>query len=128
MAGTSWRKSAASGDFCPIRPSRRQVQDGGPARREGTAMRILRPTLLALATCAMCACSPSPTETETTASAAPPPMEAPAKPVIGIDIAGMDTSVQPGDDFEAYANGGWRETAEIPADRASPGRSPQALH
>src|SRR5690606_31535752 len=45
----------------------------------------------------------------------------PAEPVIGIDLAGMDTSVQPGDDFEAYANGGWRETTEIPADRASTG-------
>ncbi len=37
----------------------------------------------------------------------------------GIDIAGMDTGVKPGDDFFAYANGGWLKTAEIPADRAS---------
>jgi putative endopeptidase len=84
-------------------------------------MHVLRPTLLAMAICALCACSPSPTEPETTASAAPPPMEPVAAPVIGIDIAGMDTAVKPGDDFEAYANGGWRETTEIPADRASTG-------
>ena len=84
-------------------------------------MRVLRPTLLAMAICALCACSPSPTEPETTASAAPPPMEPVAAPAIGIDIAGMDTAVKPGDDFEAYANGGWRETTEIPADRASTG-------
>jgi putative endopeptidase len=84
-------------------------------------MHVLRPTLLAMAICALCACSPSPTEPETTASAAPPPMEPVPAPVIGIDIAGMDTAVKPGDDFEAYANGGWRETTEIPADRASTG-------
>ena len=84
-------------------------------------MRVLRPTLLAMAICALCACSPAPTDSETTASAAPPPMEPVPAPVIGIDIAGMDTAVKPGDDFEAYANGGWRETAEIPADRASTG-------
>jgi putative endopeptidase len=48
-------------------------------------------------------------------------MEAPAKPVIGIDIAGMDTSVKPGDDFEAYANGAWRNAAQIPDDRSSIG-------
>lgn len=40
---------------------------------------------------------------------------------IGIDKADMDTSVKPGDDFYAYANGHWMETAEIPADRSSIG-------
>jgi len=39
----------------------------------------------------------------------------------GIDQKGMDRSVQPGDDFDGYANGGWKKTAEIPADRASTG-------
>ncbi|PWK87513.1 M13 family metallopeptidase [Fulvimonas soli] len=39
----------------------------------------------------------------------------------GVDQAGMDRSVKPGDDFDAYANGGWRKTAVIPADRASTG-------
>lgn len=37
----------------------------------------------------------------------------------GIDTAGMDKSVAPGDDFFAYANGGWLKTTEIPADRSS---------
>ena len=37
----------------------------------------------------------------------------------GIDIAGMDASVKPGDDFDAYANGRWHKTTEIPADRSS---------
>lgn len=33
----------------------------------------------------------------------------------GIDVAGMDKQILPGNDFEAYANGGWRKTAQIPA-------------
>jgi putative endopeptidase len=37
----------------------------------------------------------------------------------GIDIAGMDQSVKPGDDFFRYANGGWLKATEIPADRTS---------
>jgi putative endopeptidase len=44
-----------------------------------------------------------------------------APPEIGIDLAGMDRSVSPGDDFDQYANGGWRAHAEIPADRTSIG-------
>jgi putative endopeptidase len=39
----------------------------------------------------------------------------------GIDLAGRDTGIRPGDDFEAYANGGWRARTEIPADRSSTG-------
>src|SRR5437588_3524769 len=37
---------------------------------------------------------------------------------IGINPAYRNLSVKPGDDFEEYANGGWRKTAEIPADRS----------
>jgi len=33
-------------------------------------------------------------------------------------IAGMDTSVKPGDDFDAYANGGWKKETQIPADKS----------
>jgi putative endopeptidase len=39
----------------------------------------------------------------------------------GVDLAGRDTQVKPGDDFEAYANGGWRARTEIPTDRSSTG-------
>ena len=49
--------------------------------------------------------------------ATPPP---PAK-TIGVDLALRDLAVKPGDNFEEYANGSWRKTAEIPADRASIG-------
>ena len=44
-----------------------------------------------------------------------------AKPefgTFGFDTGGMDRSVAAGDDFFAYANGGWVKTTEIPADRA----------
>jgi predicted metalloendopeptidase len=44
--------------------------------------------------------------------------DAPAASV-GIDLAGMDRSVKPGDDFFRYANGTWLKTTEIPADRGS---------
>jgi putative endopeptidase len=83
-------------------------------------MRLSRPTLLAMAICACVACTRTPTADQAAATpAATAP--APAQPVIGIDLAGMDKSVQPGDDFNEYANGGWLKTAEIPADRSSTG-------
>ncbi|GLH65770.1 M13 family metallopeptidase [Geothrix edaphica] len=37
----------------------------------------------------------------------------------GLDLAGMDRAVAPGDDFFAYANGAWVKRTEIPADRGS---------
>jgi putative endopeptidase len=37
----------------------------------------------------------------------------------GIDTAGMNTSVKPGDDFFEYVNGTWAKTTQIPADRSS---------
>jgi predicted metalloendopeptidase len=42
-----------------------------------------------------------------------------ARPPAGVDRAGMDTTVQPGDSFWQYANGTWLKQAEIPADRSS---------
>jgi putative endopeptidase len=39
----------------------------------------------------------------------------------GLDLAGMDRSVNPGDDFFGYANGGWMKTTPIPNDRSSYG-------
>ena len=41
----------------------------------------------------------------------------------GLDLAGMDTSVRPGDDFYGYANGGWTRATAIPADRGRYGAS-----
>src|SRR5207253_3170325 len=42
-----------------------------------------------------------------------------------IDLAGMDSSVAPGDDFYAYANGTWLKSAAIPADRSTWGLTAQ---
>jgi putative endopeptidase len=39
----------------------------------------------------------------------------------GLDLAGIDHAVKPGDDFFAYANGAWLKNTEIPADRSSYG-------
>jgi putative endopeptidase len=44
-----------------------------------------------------------------------------AAQVHGPDLAGMDAKIAPGDDFFAYANGGWIKATEIPADRSSYG-------
>ena len=38
--------------------------------------------------------------------------------VPAIDPANLDTSVNPGDDFDTYANGGWKKLNPLPADRA----------
>ena len=35
----------------------------------------------------------------------------------GLDLSAMDTSVRPGDDFFAYANGNWVKRTEIPPDQ-----------
>jgi predicted metalloendopeptidase len=39
----------------------------------------------------------------------------------GIEMANMDVSMRPQDDFFRYANGTWLDTAEIPADRNNTG-------
>ena len=44
-----------------------------------------------------------------------------ATPSIGINVAAMDTSVIPGDDFYSYTNGEWMRTIEIPSDRSRAG-------
>lgn len=51
----------------------------------------------------------------------PKPAPAPAKPVFGtfgVDLAAMDKTVKPGDDFYKYVNGKWLETAQIPPDKS----------
>ena len=58
---------------------------------------------------------------ENTATA---PVTTAAKPEIGdfgFDLTGMDKSVQPGDDFYAFANGTWAKNTQIPADKSNYG-------
>ncbi|MBV9696689.1 MAG: M13 family metallopeptidase [Gammaproteobacteria bacterium] len=51
---------------------------------------------------------------------APRPTEPPAQIAPwGLDLAGRDTSVKPGDDFYHYAVGHWVDTHPVPADRSN---------
>ena len=57
------------------------------------------------------------------AEVAPPPAPAP-KPELGtfgFDTAGMDRSVQPGDNFYMFSNGTWAKNTQIPADKSNYG-------
>ena len=76
------------------------------------------------------ACSSHPSNPTPSAAPAAPADAARPAPPSGIDLAGMDRAVAPGDDFFAYANGTWMKTTEIPPDRASFGarrdRSPSS--
>src|SRR5262249_37864679 len=52
--------------------------------------------------------------------ATPAPLApSPAVSGSGVDVAGMDRSVVPGNDFFRYANGAWMKATEIPPDRGS---------
>jgi putative endopeptidase len=44
---------------------------------------------------------------------------APAVPPWGFDLAGMDLSVRPGDDFARYSGGAWMRATPIPPDRTA---------
>ena len=52
------------------------------------------------------------------AQAAAPSLTAPKFGTWGVDLAGRDTSVKPGDDFNRYANGRYLGNLKIPPDRA----------
>lgn len=71
--------------------------------------------LAAIATLGAGGCQREPATTPTTAEAAH------ATPLAGVDLAGRDLDTLPGNDFEQYANGGWRARVQIPDDRASTG-------
>ena len=49
---------------------------------------------------------------------APAPAPKPTYGTFGIDTAGMDQSVAPGDDFFDFANGNWAKNTQIPSDKA----------
>ena len=85
-----------------------------------TLPRILSATLTATILSA-CGSPPPPassSQTPPAATAEAPSHGGPALGNFGFDSAGMDRAVSPGDDFFAYANGGWVAATEIPADRS----------
>ena len=65
-------------------------------------------------TVALAACSPQTSEQA--------PAEAEAENLVsGLELANMDKTIRPGDDFFMYMNGAWIDQTEIPADKASYG-------
>ena len=82
-------------------------------------MRTVRPglPLLLLSTALAVGCNQEAPPARGADGAAAPAASATtnAAPTIGVDVAGIDRSVKPGDDFDAYANGAWRKKTEIPA-------------
>ena len=68
--------------------------------------------IIAIALLAACSKEPAP------APAAPPKA---AYGSFGVDLAQMDTSVKPGEDFFRYVNGKWLDSFQMPADRAGYG-------
>ena len=88
------------------------------------------PLILAAAVACVCAaCSQQSPQSSAPASAASAakattaatPAPASTAPDLGINLAYIDKSVKPGDNFFDYANGDWLKTAQIPADRSSTG-------
>ncbi|MFL9842142.1 M13 family metallopeptidase [Sphingomonas sp. ST-64] len=77
---------------------------------------LILPALLAGTALAGCA--------STATSEAPAVAPVTAKPEIGafgFDVAGMDRSVTPGNDFYEFANGAWAKNTPIPADKSNYG-------
>jgi putative endopeptidase len=73
------------------------------------------PLILALlASVAATACATPPTESSSAAVT-------PAQGTVGVDLAGIDRDALPGNGFDHYANGAWRENTPIPPDRSSIG-------
>ncbi|MBU6372210.1 MAG: hypothetical protein KJS97_05725 [Alphaproteobacteria bacterium] len=72
----------------------------------------------ALATgCATAAKAPAPTPPPAVEAPAPAPAPKPQIGAFGLDLAGRDATVKPGDDFFRYSGGSWLKTEKMPSDR-----------
>ena len=68
------------------------------------------------------ACKPAPAPATPAGGEPAAVAQAPTKAELGsfgFDVAGMDKTATPGDNFFQYANGAWVKNTEIPADRSS---------
>jgi len=74
--------------------------------------RVVSTVLLAVATAAASGCRASAPPSDAKSSSTPAPSS-------GLDLTAIDRSVDPGDDFYAFANGAWLKRTEIPADRST---------
>ncbi len=84
---------------------------------------MLRATRSLVALIRVCAVASGMTLSLAAAAAASPEAAPPASH--GLDVAGIDRTVAPGDDFFRYANGAWLKANEIPPDRSSYGTGAQ---
>lgn len=87
---------------------------------------ILIPALLAGTALASGCASTATVEAPVAAAPAPAPSPEPVAPkpeigTFGFDVAGMERSVAPGQDFYAFANGTWAKNTPIPADKSNYG-------
>ncbi|HSR64433.1 MAG TPA: M13 family metallopeptidase, partial [Xanthomonadaceae bacterium] len=80
-------------------------------------MSLQRSALALALLVAVAACKPA----ANTAAPEAPATAAAHAPTAGVDLTGIDRAIQPGDDFDGYANGAWRAQAVIPEDRSSMG-------
>ena len=74
-----------------------------------------------LAGCATTSETAKPGDMAAAAPVAAAPAAKPAYGSFGFDEAGMDRSVQPGDNFYNYASGTWTKNTPIPADKSNYG-------
>lgn len=82
----------------------------------------MRSTLFLLAaSTALAGCAATTADVADSAEAAVATSQRPEIGAFGFDLAGMDRSVDPGDNFYRFANGRWDDVTEIPADRSNYG-------
>jgi putative endopeptidase len=91
---------------------------------------MIRLVYVLAATSSLAGCAVQPAAVSPALPVAPVPVAAAAPPVadaepeigtFGFDVAGMDRSVAPGDDWVEFANGSFLRNLQIPADRSSYG-------
>jgi putative endopeptidase len=82
---------------------------------------VKKPLLLALSTALIAITAPALSQDQATPPSKPAATGAESYGRWGFDIAGMDRSVKPGDDWFRFVNGAWVDKTQIPADRSSYG-------
>jgi putative endopeptidase len=82
---------------------------------------VKKPLLLALSTALIAITAPALSQDEASSATSPAATTAESYGRWGFDLAGMDRSVKPGDDWFRFVNGTWVDKTQIPADRSSYG-------